>query len=74
MSDHFDRNVHRGFGKIDSPTIPSDTLFEEVIFHSSGNYCVCFADIAGSTLTINRINDGKDRANIMSSFLTVYLR
>ena len=37
MSDHFDKSVYRDYGKIDSSTILSDTLFEEVIFHSSGN-------------------------------------
>ena len=69
MSDHFGRSVYHGYGKIDSSTIPSDTLFEEVIFHSSGNYCVCFADIAGSTLTVSRINDEKDRAKYYAIFL-----
>lgn len=49
--------------------IPSDTLFEEVIFHSSGNYCVCFADIVGSTTTISGISDGKDRAKYYAIFL-----
>lgn len=69
MSDHFDRNVHHGYAKIDSSTTPLDTAFKEVIFHSSGNYCVCFADIAGSTLTVSRINDGKDRAKFYAIFL-----
>jgi class 3 adenylate cyclase len=49
--------------------ISSDTTFKEVIFHSSGDYCVCFADIAGSTLTVSRINDGKERAKYYAIFL-----
>jgi class 3 adenylate cyclase len=41
-----------------------------VIFHSSGNYCIYFADIVGSTLiTVSRINDGKDRAKYYAIFL-----
>jgi two-component system, OmpR family, response regulator ChvI len=69
MSVHFNRNGDPTDGKIDFPMIPSDTLFEEVIFHSSGNYCVCFADIVGSTITISKINDGKDRAKYYAIFL-----
>jgi CheY-like chemotaxis protein len=49
--------------------IPFDTLFEEVIFHSSGNYCVCFADIVDSTATVSKIGDGKDRARYYATFL-----
>lgn len=57
-------------GKIvDFPMVSSDTLFEEVIFHSSGNYCICFADIVGSTETISKISNGKDRAKYYSIFL-----
>lgn len=54
---------------VDFPMIPFDTRFEEVIFHSSGNYCVCFADIVDSTTTISKISDGKDRAKYYATFL-----
>lgn len=69
MSSHFNGNREHTDSKIDFPMIPSDTLFEEVIFHSSGNYCVCFADIVGSTITISKISDGKDRAKYYAIFL-----
>ena len=70
MSSHFNRNGDLSDDKIvDFSMIPSDTLFEEVIFHSSGNYCVCFADIIGSTITISKISEGKDRAKYYAIFL-----
>lgn len=70
MSVHFNGNKDPIDGKIvDFPMISSDTLFEEVVFHSSGNYCVCFADIVDSTTTISKISDGKDRAKYYTIFL-----
>lgn len=70
MSIHPNGNEDPIDGKIaDFPMMSSDTLFEEVIFHSSGNYCVCFADIVGSTTTISKISDGKDRAKYYTIFL-----
>jgi CheY-like chemotaxis protein len=71
MSAHFNGKEDPIDGKIvDFPMVSSsDTLFEEVIFHSSGNYCICFADIVGSTTTISKISNGKDRAKYYSIFL-----
>jgi two-component system, OmpR family, response regulator ChvI len=70
VSIHLNGNKDPIDGKIvDFPMISSDTLFEEVIFHSSGNYCVCFADVVGSTTTISKISDGKDRAKYYTIFL-----
>jgi hypothetical protein len=69
MSAHFNGKEDLIDGKIvDFPMASSDTLFEEVIFHSSGNYCICFADIVGSTTTISKISNGKDRAKYYSNF------
>jgi CheY-like chemotaxis protein len=70
VSVHFNGNKDPIDGKIvDFTTISSDMLFEEVIFHSSGNYCVCFADIVDSTTIISKISDGKDRAKYYTIFL-----
>jgi len=70
VSVHFNENKDPIDGKIvDFTRISSDTLFEEVIFHSSGNYCVCFADIVDSTTIISKISDGKDRAKYYTIFL-----
>jgi hypothetical protein len=75
VSVHFNGNKDPIDGKIvDFTTISSDMLFEEVIFHSSGNYCVCFADIVDSTTIISKISDGKDRAKYYTIFLNSYLR
>ena len=62
MGVHLNRNGDPSDKIVDFPMIPFDTRFEEVIFHSSGNYCICFADIVDSTTTISKISDGKDRA------------
>ncbi len=69
MGDHLDKDKRCDENKIDSTTILSGIQFEEVFFHSSGHYCVCFIDIAGSTQAVSRIKEGKDRAKYYSIFL-----
>src|SRR5690242_13806981 len=42
---------------------------EEVTFHSSGAFCVCFTEIANSTEIMRKIPDAKSRAKYYRIFL-----